>query len=99
MTSDRKVAGSNLMIWGGTELHVEVSLSKILNPEIAPDVQLAPCVAAPAISKGPAMSWRLIQGASSLHPLAPVTPATPLKRGIKSGSIPATFMDKRKKMR
>ena len=27
-----------------------------------PDVQLAPCVAATAISKGPAMSWRLIQG-------------------------------------
>ena len=47
--------------WGGTELHVEVSLSKILNPRIAPDVQLAPCVAT-AISKGPAMSWRLIQG-------------------------------------
>ena len=45
-----------------TELHVEVSLSKILNPKTAPDVQLAPCVAASAISKGPAMSWRLIQG-------------------------------------
>ena len=25
---------------GGTELHVEVSLSKILNPEVAPDVQM-----------------------------------------------------------
>ena len=48
--------------WGGTELHVEVSLSKILKPRIAPDVQLAPCVAATAISKGPAMSWRLISG-------------------------------------
>ena len=51
-----------LLPWAGTELHVEVSLSKILNPRIAPDVQLAPCVAATAISKGPAMSWRLIQG-------------------------------------
>ena len=38
---------------GGTELHVEVSLSKILNPKVAPDVQLAPCEAATAISKGP----------------------------------------------
>ena len=28
---------------GGTELHVRVSLSKILNPKFAPDVQLAPC--------------------------------------------------------
>ena len=47
---------------GKTELDVEVSLSKILNPKIALDVQLAPCVAASAISKGPAMSWQLIQG-------------------------------------
>ena len=39
-----------------TELHVEVSLSKILTPKVAPDVQLAPCVAATAISKGPALS-------------------------------------------
>ena len=44
---------------GGTELHVEVSLSKILDPKVAPDVQMAPCVAATAISKGPAMSWQL----------------------------------------
>ena len=41
--------------------NVEESLSKILNPKIAPDVQLAPCVSASAISKGPAMSWRMIQ--------------------------------------
>ena len=47
---------------GGTGIHVEVSLSKILNPKIAPDVQMAPCVAATAISKGPAMSCQLIQG-------------------------------------
>ena len=40
---------------------VEVSLSKILNPKVATDVQLAPCVAATAISKGPVMSWRLMQ--------------------------------------
>ena len=39
------------------ELHVEVSLSKILSPKAAPDVLLAPCVAATAICKGPAMSW------------------------------------------
>ena len=31
---------------GGTELHVEVSLGRILNPKVAPDVQLVPCVAA-----------------------------------------------------
>ena len=46
--------------WGGTELHVEVSLSKILNPKIAHDVQLVLCLA--AISTGPVMSHRLIQG-------------------------------------
>ena len=45
--------------WGRTELHVEVSLSMILNPKIAPDVQLAPCVATSAIS---AMSRLIIQG-------------------------------------
>ena len=51
-TSDRKVAGSNPRLpWGRTELHVEVSLSKILNPRTAPDVQLAACGAASAISK------------------------------------------------
>ena len=36
---------------------MEVSLSKILNPKIAPDVQLAPCVAASAITQDPAMDW------------------------------------------
>ena len=61
------------------QLHVEVSLSKILNPKIAPDVQLAPCVAASAISKGPAMSWRLIQGAPWPSPigLAEIDPSNP----------------------
>ena len=54
----------------GTELHVEESLSKILNPRIAPDVQLAPSVAATAISKGPAMSWRLIQGVPWPSPMS-----------------------------
>ena len=83
------IAGSNPQLpWGGTEPHVEVSLSKILNPKIAPEVQLAPCVAATAISNGPMKSWRLIQG---LRPwvkldLAPVSPATP--QGDKSGNIP-----------
>ena len=42
----------------GTEVHVEVSLKT----QVAPDVQMAPCVAATAISKGPAMSCQLIQG-------------------------------------
>ena len=51
------IRGSLVGDLGGTELHVEVSLSKILNPKVAPDVQLASCVAATAISKGPAMSW------------------------------------------
>ena len=50
------------MYWFYTNDDVEVSLSKILNPKVASDVQLAPCVAATAISKAPAMSWRLIQG-------------------------------------
>ena len=51
--SDKKVASSNPGSPGGaTELHVEVSLNKILNPKIAPDVQLA---------HHPS-SWRLIQG-------------------------------------
>ena len=72
---------------GGTELHVEVSLSKILNPKIAPDVQLAPWGAASAISKGPAMSWQLNQGEPWIaftHPVTgfgPSNPATPLKKG------------------
>ena len=35
---------------GRTELHAEVSLSKTLNPKVSPDVQLAPCVEATAIS-------------------------------------------------
>ena len=33
--------------WGGTELHVEVSLSKILNPNS--DVQLAPLLSVRAL--------------------------------------------------
>ena len=55
---------------GGTELHTEVSLSKILNPRIAPDVQLVPYVAATVISKGPAMSWQLIQGVPWPSPMS-----------------------------
>ena len=31
-------------------------------PQIAPDVRLAPCMVASAISEGPVMSWRLVQG-------------------------------------
>ena len=57
---------------GGTELHVEVPLSKILDPKVAPDVQMAPCVAATAISKGPVMSSSLCE-----LDLAPVSPAAP----------------------
>ena len=37
---------------GRAELHVEVCLSEILNPTML-------------ISEGPAMSWRLVQGAPS----------------------------------
>ena len=63
---------TTLCCWSGsvwdTITHAEVSLSKILNPT--------------AISKGPAMSWRLIQGVPWPTPiesldLAPVTPAPP----------------------
>uniref|UniRef100_A0A671YYB4 Uncharacterized protein n=1 Tax=Sparus aurata TaxID=8175 RepID=A0A671YYB4_SPAAU len=39
-------------------------------PKIAHDVQLAPCVAATAISKGPAMSWRLILAVPWPSPLS-----------------------------
>ena len=39
---------------GRAEMHVVVSLSKILKPQLAPDVQSAPCtMAASAISEGP----------------------------------------------
>ena len=61
-------------------------LSKILNPKIAPDVQLAACVAASVISKGPAMSWRVIYGVPWLSPIeftgfGPSNPRDPLKKG------------------
>ena len=59
--------------------------------------QLAPCGATTAISKGPAMSWRLIQG---LRPwveldLAPVSPATP--QGDKKRKHSAILTEKREK--
>ena len=37
----------------------------ILNPTIAPDVQLAPCVAASAVSKGPASDMSRVYPAFS----------------------------------
>ena len=40
---------------GRVELHVEVSLSEILNPTLL-------------ISEGPVMSWRLVQGAPCPRP-------------------------------
>ena len=55
------------------ELHVEVSLSKILNPTLL-------------ISEGPAMSWRLVQGVPCPRPetrlgLAPAArPRDPMER-------------------
>ena len=56
-------------------------------------------MAATAISKGPAMSWRLIQGVpwpSPIEPLdlAPVSPLHLEKGGIKAVTSPATRMDK-----
>ena len=45
------------------ELHVVLSLdTQDTEPWIAPDVQLAPYLAASAVSERPAMSWRLVQG-------------------------------------
>ena len=58
---------------GKAELHVEVSLSEILNPTLL-------------ISEGPAMSWRLDQGVSCPRPetrlgLAPAaTPCDSMER-------------------
>ena len=40
---------------GWAELHVEVSLSEILNPTLL-------------VSEGPAISWRLVQGVPCPHP-------------------------------
>ena len=74
--------------WGRTELHVKVSLGKIL--KIAPDVQLAPCAA--AISKGPAVNWQLIQGVPWPSPIeftgfGPSNPTTPSKRGTNAVTL------------
>ena len=41
---------------------VSSTWARYWTPNIAPDMQFAPCVAASAISKDPAMSWPLIQG-------------------------------------
>ena len=59
--SDRKAAGSN----PSSELSWAACWSVLeqdSEPQIAPDVRLAPCTAASAISEGPAMSRRLVQG-------------------------------------
>ena len=63
---------------GRAELHVKVSLSKILNPTLL-------------ISEGPAVSWRLIQGVPSPRPetrlglAATATPRDPMERDKRFG--------------
>ena len=51
---DQKVTGLN-PAQGWAELHVEVSLSEILNPTLL-------------ISEGPAISWLLVEGVPCPHP-------------------------------
>ena len=57
-----------------------------MDSKIAPDVQLVPCVVASAISKGPAMSWLLVQGEPLPSPreiigIGSSNPRDPLKKG------------------
>ena len=62
-------------------------LEQDIEPQIAPDVQLAPCMADSAIMEGPVMSWRLVQGVPCPRPEtagigSSKTPRDPIK-GIK----------------
>ena len=43
-------------------------LEQDTEPQIAPDVHLASCMAASAISEGHAMGWRLVQGVPCPRP-------------------------------
>ena len=53
---------------GWAELHVEVSLSKILNPKSLLMCGWHPAWRPQPSAKGPAMSWRLVQGIPCPHP-------------------------------
>ena len=79
---------------GGTELHVEVSLSKILNPKVAPDVQM-PSV---RVLRWAGNSSRVYPGRCLLCELdlAPVSPTAP--RG-GNGNIPRPLRISGKKMK
>ena len=76
---------------GGTELHVEVSLSKILNPKVAPDVQM-PSV---RVLRWAGNSSRVYPGLCPLCEtgFGPSKPRSP-PRGKQQH--PATLTDKRK---
>ena len=67
LASDRKVAGSNPSS-GPSWAAWQSLLEEDTEPQVAPDVWLAPCMAASAISEDPAMSWRLVQGAPCPRP-------------------------------
>ena len=60
-------------------------LEQVTEPQITPDVRLAPCMAASALSEGPSMSWRLVQVISCLRPVtagigSSKNPCYPIKR-------------------
>ena len=65
--------------WGGTELHVEVSLSMILNPKAAPDVGSWHLVSSLRVLRWAGNSSRVYPSLRPLSKLdlAPVSPATP----------------------
>ena len=87
----RQVVGSLVQIPappGRAEMHVVVSLSKILNPNLLPmcSRHLAPWQPLPSV-KGPTMSWRLVQEAPCPRPEtagigSSTNPSDPIK-GIK----------------
>ena len=56
------IAGSNPSSPGQSWAACGSVLGRETEPQLAPDVLLAPCMTASAISEGPAMSWRLVQG-------------------------------------
>ena len=94
-TSDRKVAGSNPWLPGtGLSYMPKYPWARYWTPNCF-WCTVGTFVAATAISKGPVMSWRLIQGLPWPTPiesldLAPVTPAPPWK----AVTSPATRMEK-----
>ena len=59
------------MLWGGCSSAgraVRLVIGRLLVQIPAPDVHLAPCMPASAISEGPAMSWRIVQGVPCPRP-------------------------------